>query len=82
MLDMHENDPFRRLNPRLDANFKAIFTQDRPESRLALRSFLSAMIGEEVTEVSVKENEEACQYGGQRGIRYDINCAFADGSMA
>ncbi len=82
MPDMQEHEPFRRLNPRLDANFKAIFTQDRPESRLALRSFLTAMIGEEVTEASVKENEVAGQYGGQRGIRYAINCAFADGSMA
>ena len=73
---------FRRLNPRLDFNFKGIFTQDRPESRIALKSFLSAMIGEEVTEVTVKENEPAGQYEEQRGIRYDINCVFADGTKA
>ena len=73
---------FRRLNPRLDFNFKAIFTQDKPESRIALKSFLSAMTGEEVTEVTVKENEPAGQYGEQRGIRYDINCVFADGTKA
>ena len=76
MQNMQNNqnpNEFRRLNPRLDFNFKGIFTQDRPESRIALKSFLSAMIGEEVTEVTVKENEPAGQYEEQRGIRYDIN---------
>lgn len=82
MQNMQNPNEFRRLNPRLDFNFKGIFTQDRPESRLALKSFLSAMIGEEVTEVTVKENEDAIQYEGQRGIRYDINCVFADGTKA
>ena len=80
----NEQNPneFRRLNPRLDFNFKGIFTQDRPESRIALKSFLSAMTGEEVTEVTVTENELAIQYEKQRGIRYDINCMFADGTRA
>ena len=82
MQNMQNPNEFRRLNPRLDFNFKAIFTQDRPESRIALKSFLSAMIGEEVTEVTVKENEPAGQYEDQRGIRYDINCVFADGTRA
>ena len=45
------------LNPRIDRNFKSIFTQDREESRIALKSFLSAMIGETITKVTVKENE-------------------------
>ena len=82
MQNMQTQNEFMRLNPRLDFNFKAIFTQDRPESRLALKSFLSAMIGEEVTEVTVKENEPAGQYEDQRGVRYDINCVFADGTRA
>ena len=82
MQNMQNTTDFRRLNPRLDFNFKGIFTQDRPESRIALKSFLSAMIGEEVTEVTVKENEPAGQYEEQRGIRYDINCVFTDGSKA
>lgn len=72
----------RLLNPRLDPNFKAIFTQNTEESNLALRSFLSAMIGKEVEKVTVKKNDEAAQYEGQRGIRYDINCEFPDGTKA
>lgn len=79
---MKKGKEFRMLNPRLDANFKAIFTQDCEDSRIALRSFLSAMIGEPVTAVTVRENEEAKQYDSQRGIRYDIKCEFEDGTKA
>ena len=60
-------------NPRLDANFKGMFTKDCEDSHIALKSFLSAMIGEPVTDVIVRENEEATQYKGQKGVRYDIN---------
>ena len=73
---------FHVLNPRLDANFKAIFTQPTPESRNALRSFLTAAIGREVTDVTVKENENAKEFDTQRGLRYDINCEFDDGTLA
>ena len=70
------------LNPRLDGTFKAIFTQDTDDSRNALRSFLSAMIDRTVTEVTVRENESAENFEGQKGIRYDINCMFDDGTRA
>ena len=79
---MIENKKFRMLNPRLDGTFKAIFTQDTDDSRNALRSFLSAMIGRTVTEVTVRENEPAENFEGQKGIRYDINCMFDDGTRA
>ncbi len=69
-------------NPRLDANFKGMFTKDCEDSYIALKSFLSAMIGEPVTDVIVRENEEATQYKGQKGIRYDIKCQFGDGTKA
>ena len=36
---------FHILNPRLDPNFKAIFTQNTKASKIALKSFLSAAIG-------------------------------------
>jgi predicted transposase/invertase (TIGR01784 family) len=70
------------LNPRLDGTFKAIFTQDTDDSRNALRSFLSAMIDRTVTEVTVRENEPAENFEDQKGIRYDINCMFDDGTRA
>lgn len=73
---------FKILNPRLDANFKAIFTQNTEDSRKALLSFLSAAIGRTVMSVSVTENEEPKQFDLQRGISYDINCTFDDGTLA
>ena len=80
--NMEKIENFKILNPRLDANFKAIFTQDTDESRCALKSFLSAAIGCEVAEVMVVENAESKQYDEQRGIEYDINCEFVDGRRA
>mgnify|MGYP002626315144 CR=1 FL=1 len=74
--------PTRILNPRLDPNFKAIFTQDTEDSRKALRSFLSAAIGREVSSATVVNSEIPKVYDAQRGINYDINCTFADGEKA
>ncbi len=79
---MTEKKPFRMLNPRLDANFKAIFTQDSDDSRKALKSFLTAAIGRKVESVTVVNNDEPRQYEEQRGISYDINCTFDDGEKA
>ena len=70
------------LNPRLDPNFKAIFTQPTEDSRKALKSFLTAAIGRQVTKVKVIENEPAKEFSEQRGISYDINCTFDDGENA
>ena len=55
---LFNNQNFHILNPRLDPNFKAIFTQPTPESRCALKSFLTAAIGRKVVDVTVVENEE------------------------
>ena len=73
---------FRVLNPRLDVNFKAIFTQNTRDSRDALKSFLTAAIGREIKKVSVIENENPKQFDLQRGISYDINCVFEDETCA
>ena len=70
------------LNPRLDSNFKAIFTQPTEESRIALKSFLTAAIGRKVMHVNVIENEPSKEFDAQRNIRYDINCTFDDGESA
>ena len=75
-------EELRILNPRLDANFKAIFTQPTESSRKALKSFLTAAIGREVKEVFVSENDNPIEFADQRGISYDINCTFADGTAA
>ena len=74
--------PFPLVNPREDANFKAIFTQPTEDSRLALRSFISAAIGREVKKVRLTNNEPARVFEKQRVIRLDLNCEFEDGSLA
>lgn len=73
---------FRILNPRLDVNFKAIFTQNSKDSRFALKSFLTAAIGRKIKKVTVIENENPRQFDSQRGISYDINCVFEDDTCA
>ena len=73
---------FRVLNPRLDPNFKAIFTQKTKESNNALKSFLTAAIGRTVEKVTVAENDEPKEFDSQRGISYDINCTFDDGTCS
>ena len=73
---------FKVLNPRLDPNFKGIFTQKTKESNNALKSFLTAAIGRKVERVTVAENEEPKNYFNQRGLSYDINCFFDDGTKA
>ncbi|MBQ8013778.1 MAG: PD-(D/E)XK nuclease family transposase [Treponema sp.] len=73
---------FRILNPRLDVNFKAIFTQNSKDSRFALKSFLTAAIGRKIKKVTVIENENPRQFDSQRGISYDINCIFEDDTCA
>ena len=78
---MHTKE-FRVLNPRLDVNFKAIFTQNSKDSRFALKSFLTAAIGRKIKKVTVIENENPKQFDLQRGISYDINCVFEDDTCA
>ncbi|WP_294430053.1 Rpn family recombination-promoting nuclease/putative transposase [uncultured Treponema sp.] len=77
-----KNNEIRLLNPRLDPNFKAMFTQKTEESRMALKSFLTAVIGRKISHVTVIENEDARCYDMQRGIDFDINCIFSDGACA
>lgn len=77
-----KKENFHILNPRLDPNFKAIFTQPTPESRCALKSFLSAATGRKVVAVTVVENDDPKEFNTERGIRYDINCEFEDGTLA
>jgi len=65
--------PTAILNPRNDAIFKAIFTQDTDESRLALRSFLSAMIGKQVSNVELQPNEPATEILNQLQMSFDVS---------
>ena len=70
------------INPCWDNVFKAIFTKDTPESRGALSRFLSAVIGAELTVISITANEPPVADLRNKQIRYDISCKFTDGRLA
>ena len=65
-----------------DAVFKAVFTKNTPESRIALKSLLSAFLGREVSVLDVNANEPPINDLRDRQIRFDISVRFNDGELA
>ncbi|MDR2048984.1 MAG: PD-(D/E)XK nuclease family transposase [Treponema sp.] len=74
--------PETLLDPREDPVFKAIFTRDTPASRGALRSLVSAYLGQELDILTVIANEPPVHSKDDRQIRYDIACVFNNGEKA
>ena len=70
------------LNPRVDSTFKALFTRDTPEARDALHSFLEAATDRKIKSWKLTANDAPIEFGGQRGVSYDIACEFDDGMAA
>lgn len=71
-------------NLRNDKIFKAIFTQNTIESKIALVSFLEAATRRKIaeSEVTVDMNEPATEHKEQRGVSFDVHVAFTDGTVA
>lgn len=74
--------PTALLNPRSDPAFKGIFTQGTEQSELALKSFLSAMIGRSVVQVTLQPNEPAVESTDQMQMTFDVSVRFEDGEFA
>jgi len=72
-------DGQRVLDIRYDQVFKAVFTRETTESRVALTDLISALIGRTVTVETVIANEPSVDYLGGKKIRYDIACKTKDG---
>lgn len=70
------------LSPCFDFIFKAIFTSGTEDSQFTLKRFLSVVIGQEITEVEVIQNEPAVEGEQDKQIRYDIACKFDNGELA
>ncbi|MBD5413334.1 MAG: Rpn family recombination-promoting nuclease/putative transposase [Treponema sp.] len=66
--------PDALLNPRYDANFKAIFTEDSDEGRLALKSFLQAILNTEVSDIQLIQNELPIEAEYDKQSVFDISC--------
>ena len=74
--------PTAILNPRLDVNFKAMFTQDTEGSQIALKSFLSSVLGRSITEASLTANEPPADTPSQMQMAFDVSVKFDDGEKA
>ena len=70
------------LNPRIDSTFKALFTQNTPESQAALKAFLEAATERKIAFCHPIPNDAPVEFAGQRGVSYDIACEFDDGLSA
>jgi predicted transposase/invertase (TIGR01784 family) len=65
----------------MDNVFKAVFTKDSPESRGALSKLLSAVIGRELSVISITTNEPPIENIRDRQIRFDLSCKADDGGL-
>ena len=70
------------LSPLYDWTFKQIFTQETEESNLALKSFISAVLGRQISTVTVKNNEPGKQTRKQKSMTFDVSVQFDDGELA
>ena len=74
--------PTALLNPRLDWNFKAMFTQETEGSQIALKSFLSSVLGRKIKKAIVTANEPAVDAPSQMQMTFDVSVKFDDGEKA
>jgi len=66
---------------RYDNVFKAVFTGGTPTSKKALSRLISALIGREITVISINANEPPINNVRDRQISFDINCKARDGEL-
>lgn len=75
-------NPTALLSPLYDSTFKGIFTQETEDSKLALQSFVSAVVERNVKNVILKPNEPAKDGPNQKGMIYDISVEFDNGELS
>ena len=68
------------LDPKMDSTFKSLFTHDSRGSGIALKSLVSAIIGNEPASVEVINNELPKEVLYAKEIRLDLQCKMEDGS--
>ena len=64
-----------------DNVFKAVFTRNTPASQGALSKLVSALIGYEVSILTISANEPPIDNLRDRQIRFDINCKAENGEL-
>lgn len=68
--------PTALLNPRLDSNFKALFTDNSDSARKALKSFLESILEAKVSNIQLRPNELAEESIHDKQARFDITCTL------
>ena len=74
--------PTALLNPRCDVIFKAIFTQGTKESQIALKSFLSVVLGRKIKSATLEPNEPAVDIPDDIQMSFDVSVEFDNGEKA
>jgi len=73
-----DDDP---IDIRIDGVFKTVFTRDTPESSGALSRLVSAIIGRDLSIISILTNEPPIDNLRDRQIRFDIKCKAENGEL-
>lgn len=68
--------PNALLNPKVDPIFKALFTDNSKEAQIALQSFLTAILGDEVSEIELLPNELSVETPAEKQSQFDLTCKF------
>ena len=66
--------PGARLNPKVDPIFKSLFTQNSEASNAALTAFLSAMLKQNISDVTITQNELPVESERDKQSIFDISC--------
>jgi len=78
---IHFDDSDDIIDICMDNVFKAVFTKDTPASQTALSKLVSAIIGTDVSIITIAANEPPVDSLRDRQIRFDINCRAKDGEL-
>ena len=78
---IHFDDSDDIIDICMDNVFKAVFTKDTPASQIALSKLVSAIIGTDVSIITIVANEPPVDSLRDRQIRFDINCRAKDGEL-
>ena len=81
MPHIHFEEDDELFDIRYDQVFKAVFTKDNPNSKGALSSLVSALIGREVSVNNINANEPPIDNIRDRQIRFDISCKTENGEL-
>ena len=74
--------PTALLNPRIDAIFTAIFTQETEESNEALLSLITSVLGKKITNLKLTSNEPPLTTTEDKKMSFDVSVTFENGERA